>query len=339
MAADRIESMQAASTAVPDAPAPDILVSIINYRTAAMTLEAVRSVLADTGGLAVETVVVDNASGDGSADAIADWIAAQDPPVPVRLLRSPGNTGFSGGHNQGIAAGRAAFYLVLNSDALVRPGCLAALLEAARADPAAGILAPRLVGEDGTVQTSCFRTIGPFSELIRAAGSAPVSAALRRYETALGPEPDPALIDWVSFAGVLLRREAVEAAGPMDEGYFMYFEDGDYCRRIRAAGWTIRRVPEARIVHHRGGSAPVKRLAAQMKRLPPYFYAARTRHFRKTHGRLGPWAANLCWHLGRAIAWTRPLLGKPVPPVPARQARDIWTNILDPLGDRRAPAE
>jgi hypothetical protein len=317
----------------------ELLVSIVNYRTAEMTIAALRSVLADRGGIDLRVAVVDNRSGDGSAEAIADWIAARDPPVPVELLRSATNSGFSGGHNRGIAAGAAEFYLLLNSDAELRPGCLAALLAAARAAPGAGLVAPRLEHADGQVQTSSFRDLSPASEVIRGAGSGPVTRLLSRFEVALGPDPGAAPIGWVSFAAALIRAEALAAAGPMDEGYFLYFEDADYCRRLRAAGWDIARAPRARVVHHRGGSAPVKALAAARRRLPAYYYAARTRYFRLAHGRLGPLAANLGWHLGRLIAQGRRLFGKPVPPAVEAEWRDIWTNFADPLGDRRAPED
>ena len=110
---------------------PKLVVSIINYRTAELTLQCVKSVLADLSGIAARVVIVDNRSDDGSAEALGDWIAAQQPPVPVSLVLSPGNAGFSGGHNQGIAAQEAEYYLVLNSDTVLRPGFCKTLLEAA----------------------------------------------------------------------------------------------------------------------------------------------------------------------------------------------------------------
>ena len=90
-------------------------------------------------------------------------------------------------------------------------------------------------------------------------------------------------------------------------------------------------------MHLRGGSAPVKGLAAEGKRLPAYYYASRTRFFRQAYGRAGPLRANLLWHLGRLIARVRPLLGGSVPPANTDEERDIWINFLDPLGLRRTP--
>jgi hypothetical protein len=254
-------------------------------------------------------------------------------------VRSATNSGFSGGHNQGIAAGTGDYVLILNSDAELRPGCLDTLVAAAEADPGAGLVAPRLEDPDGTVQTSCFRFPSAASEVIRGAGSGPVTAALKRWDMPLGPHPDPTRIDWASFACILLRRRMIEEIGPMDEGYFLYFEDIEYCRRARKAGWRLAHVPEARAVHHRGGSGPVKTLAAAKKRLPAYYYASRTRHFYQTGGWPGLIAANAGWLLGRGIAQTRRLVGKAVPKTAEAELRDIWTNATRPLGPRRAPGE
>ena len=312
-------------------------VSIINYKTGPLTIDCVASVLADLDGLDARVVVVDNASADGSAEAIEAWIAAQPAPCPVRLIRSPVNSGFSGGHNIGIRAAPAEFHLLLNSDALLRPGALRALLDAADATPDAGLFGPRIEHEDGTGQTSCFRFPSPASELIAAAASGPVTALLRRHDVPLDMPPDPASIDWASFACILLRGAMVARIGPMDEGYFLYFEDAEYCLRARRAGWRVAHVPQARVVHLRGRSGPVKKLSAERTRLPGYYWASRTRFLYQAHGRSGLLAANLLWWAGRALAWLRPLSGRPVPRAIDRAGRDLWTNFLHPLGDRRAP--
>lgn len=323
-------------------PTHDLVVSIVNYRTGDMTCDCLASVLADldaTPGLAAHVMVVDNASGDGSAKVIADWIADRGVEDRVTLIRSVRNTGFSGGHNQGIKAADGAFYLVLNSDAMLRPGFCDAILAAARAQPEAGLFAPRIEHEDGVQQTSCFRVHSPASELIRAAGTGLVRRLFARRDVPLDMPPAPEQIGWASFAGILLRRTMIDAIGPMDDGYFLYFEDTEYCLRARRAGWTIAYVPEARFVHFRGGSAPVKALAQARKRLPRYYYASRTRLLYQAHGRSGLLAANLMWHLGRVIAHSRRLLGRSAPQASAREWRDIWINFTDPLGDSGKPKD
>ena len=318
-----------------DTARPRLNISIINYRTAQMTRRCLDALAEAVGGLDLSITVVDNDSGDGSAEAIEDWIAAAPGPARATLLRSPRNVGFSGGHNLGLAAApEADFHLILNSDALVRPGALEALLAAAKSHPEAGLIAPRLEGEDGEAQISAFRNPSPFSELIRGASSGPVTALLHRWDVPLPPPADPKKVDWVSFACVLLRAEALADVGPMDEGYFLYFEDVDYCARLREAGWDIAFASEACIIHLRGGSAPVKSLAAERKRLPAYWYASRIRLMRCLYGRAGPLTANLAWHLGRSIAQLRRFAGKPVPTANAHEGWDIWINAFDPLGDR-----
>jgi N-acetylglucosaminyl-diphospho-decaprenol L-rhamnosyltransferase len=316
----------------------ELLVSVINYRTADMTIDCLRSLLDDMGDIDGEVVVVDNRSGDDSPDRIQAWIDAQPEGAPVRLIRSPENTGFSGGHNIGVAAGAARFYLIFNSDAMVRPGALKAMLARAHAEPGAGVIGTRLEWPDGRVQISCFRGFSPASELIRGADTGPVTALLRRWEVPLHDVPPrPEDIGWVSFASVLVRAETLRDVGGMDDGYFMYFEDADFCLRARRAGWGVVYEPGARVIHLRGGSAEVKSLGAARKRLPRYYYASRTRYLHAAHGHAGVLAANLAWHLGRAIARLRTLAGKSARQGVEREASDIWINSLDPRGDRFAP--
>lgn len=318
---------------------PELTVSIINYRTAALTIQSAQSVLDDMQGIDGHIVIVDNASGDGSAEEIAAWIQGLGPSAHVTLVRAATNAGFAAGHNRGIATRPAQHYLILNSDAVLRPGCLSALLETACKHPDAGLITPRLEDPDTTTQISHFRFFTPQSEMIRAAGTAPITRLLSRYDVPLAPSPVPNQIGWASFACILLRHDMVSTLGPMDEGYFLYFEDCAYCLRARRHGWRIANAPGARAVHLRGGSAPVKQLAAAHHRLPAYYYASRTRFLYQAHGRLGLLAANLAWHVGRAIARARVLWGRPVPQTVMSEARDIWTNFSDPLGNPLAPRD
>ena len=256
-----------------------IAISIINYRTRDLTLNCIQSVLADIDAFgtpgSAHVVVVDNASRDGSAEAIAEWIAAQPADVPVTLVCSEVNTGFSGGHNLGIGTVEADYYLVLNSDAVLRRGFLGAIYDVAEAHPRTGLIAPRIETDAGEVQVSQFRFHNPWSELVRAAGTGPITRALRQWVVAIEPPADPKVVEWASFACILLRGEMVRMLGPMDEGYFLYFEDAEYCLRARRAGWEIALAPEAVAVHFRGGSGPVKAKAKAHKRLPAYYYSSR----------------------------------------------------------------
>jgi GT2 family glycosyltransferase len=311
---------------------------VINYKSAGLIRDCLAALAPDLEALDARVAVVDNFSNDGSAEEIERGLAGGEPwKRRIHLIRSKTNSGFSGGNNQGIAALDAPLYLLINSDAIVRPGAVARLLETASEEKDAGIVAPRLEDPDGTAQISCFRFHSPLSEFLSAAQTGPLDA-LFRFAVVPVPVTDArADSQWVSFACVLLRREALAAAGPMDEGYFMYFEDADYCARMRRAGFRVVYEPSARVVHLRGGSAPVKALMKAKKRPPAYYYAARTRYFRKWWGPMGPAAANLMWLLGRGVAHIRALAGKPAPPICENQGTDHWINWRDPLGDRRAP--
>lgn len=315
-----------------------IAVSIINYRTGDSTISCIASALAALEGLDGHVVVIDNASGDGSAEQISDWIAAY-PDTRVTLVRSPENTGFSGGHNLGITTVEADFYLLLNSDAVLRPSFFQAIIKTVNENPKAGFFAPRIAWDDGTPQVSAFRFASPASEFIRGINTGWVTRVLKRWEVAIGTNPDREAIDWVSFACVLLRREMIDEIGPMDEGYFLYFEDAEYCLRARRAGWKIVWAPEATAIHFRGGSGPVKALARARKRLPAYFYASRARFLYQAHGRFGLLLANLAWTMGRVLAQLRRLFGKDIYPAANMEGRDIWINAWTPLGPRHAPGE
>lgn len=316
-----------------------LAVSIINFRTAGMTIECVNSVLADIGELHVRVIVVDNASGDGSAEKIGDWITTLAPGTPVSLILSDANTGFSGGHNQSMAAVEAEYYLILNSDALLKPGFLRSILESAESHPDAGMIAPRIETAEGEAQVSLFRFHSPISEFIRGAESGPVTQVLSKHVVSLFPPFDVDKIEWASFACILLRSKMARAIGPMDEGYFLYFEDTEYCLRARRAGWRIHYEAGAEVIHHKGGSGPVEALSEQRKRLPAYYYSSRTRFFRQAYGPAGPVVANLMWLMGRAVARLRPVFGRRVPAARDKEAFDIWINVGNPLGPRYAPGE
>ncbi len=323
-----------------DMPSPQISVSIINYRTAEMTLDCVRSVLqaaAEVPDLRIHTYVVDNASGDGSADRIADWIATAQVSAQVSLIRSSTNSGFSGGHNQGIQASQSDFVLVLNSDALLRPGFFTPLWAAVQAHPEAGRFVPRLQEADGAAQISCFRWHTPFSELIRGAQSGPITRAFDRWNVPLSLDPDPDDIDWVSFACVLLRREMIDAIGPMDEGYFLYFEDCEYNLRAARAGWGAVLVPEAQAAHVGGGSGTLVASQITRARLPEYYWRSRSRFFYQAHGRLGLLAANLCWTVGWGMARLRHVIRRRPPTATQGEATDIWTGFTAPLATDGRP--
>jgi GT2 family glycosyltransferase len=307
-----------------------LAVVIVNYKTADLVIQCLESLLDQLVDLDARVVVVDNRSQDGSIEVLRNWIAAHDKRMVVELIEAEANSGFSAGNNVGICAVDADFYLLLNSDTIVRPHAVAQLLQTAEDHPKAGIISPRLEWPDAVPQESCFRYVSPVSELIEAARTGAVTALFAKFNVPMPVSETIIAPDWTSFACVLVRREVIDGAGLMDEGFFMYFEDIEYCRRARAAGWHVLHDPKARVVHLRGGSSPVKQRAIERKRLPRYFYASRARYLYLSYGRSGLTLANGLWTLGRCLSRSREILERRATGLPHKQWIDIWTNWLKP---------
>jgi N-acetylglucosaminyl-diphospho-decaprenol L-rhamnosyltransferase len=207
----------------------------VNFRTPDMTSRAVSSVLDDDPE--AEVVVVDNASGDDSVTRLtASW---SDPRVTI--VSSGANLGYGRGINLGAAGSASDFVLVLNSDALVQPGALRALTDELTADPRLALTAPHVVTPDGSPQPDAFGSFPSLRTMVVRSNRDPAETL----------EPD-----WVSGVAFLVRRDAFEGVGGFDARYWMYFEDIDLCRRLRARGWRIRRSPNA-VVEHVGGASRI----------------------------------------------------------------------------------
>ena len=308
-----------------------LAIIIVNYKTPDLTIECLHS-LQDQIELGCDlVVVVDNASGDDSVSRLETAVTQNQWQQWVKIVPSEVNGGFSAGNNLGIQSVSADAYLLLNSDTIVRPQAIANLKEAMHTYPQAGLISPRLEWLDGTPQISCFRYHSPVSELINAAATGPVSKLLVNYDVPLPVSDMPMNPQWTSFACVLIRQEVIEQVGLMDEGYFMYFDDVDYCHQARDAGWDIVHVPAARVVHLRGGSGSVKKAIAQRQRPKAYLYASRARYFRKFYGYIGLLIANLLWLVGRSISLVREVAGNKEPHACQLEHRDIWLNWKNPM--------
>lgn len=308
-----------------------LAVIILNYKTPQLVIDCLASLDGQVDPELDCVVVVDSCSGDGSAEIIQTHLSQQIWPW-AQLIEAPSNDGFSAGNNYGMQSVEAEAYLLLNSDTIVRPNTIAALLDAFATHPQAGVISPRLEWPDTTPQISCFRDISPVSQIIDAAQTGPITKLLRRFDVPIDVSDEPFQPDWTSFAAVLLRGTAIKQVGWMDDGYFMYFEDDDCCRQMRRAGWQVLHWPQARIVHLRGGSSNVKAAKLARKRRPTYWYAARSRYLAKFYGgRVGLLAGNMGWIFGRTIALSRELVGNKEPHHCEYEGRDIWTNWRNPV--------
>ncbi|MEX0645328.1 MAG: glycosyltransferase family 2 protein [Parvularculaceae bacterium] len=307
---------------------PSLAVVIVNYCTADLTVAAAHSTLDELASLSGVLVIVDNHSEDGSAEALERFRGDSPHRERITIVLSARNDGFAAGVNRGIEAIAADFYLLLNSDAAAEPGAIGELLAVAKSNPRAGLVTPTLANAAGALQSSRFRRHTPMSEFLDGARTGPLTRLFSGAQVAIPPEDWSTAPDWVSFAAVLVAADAIAAAGPLDEGYFLYYEDCDYCRRVTQAGFKIAFAPSARFRHEEGGSTKFKEIASQGERLPAYYYRARNRYFRRRYGVAGSIAANLAWMFGRAVARLRGLIGRPTPKVGRGRCRDQWNGWL-----------
>ncbi|HEX5761380.1 MAG TPA: glycosyltransferase family 2 protein [Thermoanaerobaculia bacterium] len=248
-----------------------VAVVVVSFNTRDLLRACLESVRAELGGGSGELVVVDNASTDGSAGMVREEFPE------ARLLANDGNPGFGAAANQGLAACRSPYAMLLNGDTWLRPGALAALARYLDENPRAGIVGPRLLNPDGTLQPSCYPFLTPFNFLALNSGLMYVVRFLRRFRPTYRGVPSRAG-HWVKGAALAIRREAFAAVAGFDEGYFMYAEELDLCWRALAAGWEVHYTPVASVVHVEGASTSQAR-----HEMAALLFASLERFYRKHH--------------------------------------------------------
>jgi N-acetylglucosaminyl-diphospho-decaprenol L-rhamnosyltransferase len=222
---------------------------IVNFNAREHLVNCLQSLVRDRPAEDHEVVIVDNGSTDGSADTVAvrfPW---------ARIVRLPMNVGFAAGNNAGIRESRGDLLLLLNNDTLPRAGAIDSLIHALRAHPDAAVAGPRLVDGTGRPELSFGPMISPLGELRQKITTAlhrrDVPAVAAWVEREANREQ---YVDWVSGACLLVHRKDAEAVGLLDERYFLYTEDVDFCAAIRVRGRRVLFTPAAEIVHLRGRS-------------------------------------------------------------------------------------
>ncbi|MDC0004599.1 glycosyltransferase family 2 protein [Porticoccaceae bacterium] len=308
-----------------------VSVVIVNYRTAEMTINCIKSVLDTCDGDWWEVIVVDNFSNDESCKIIEAFIAACGIGAQISLIRNQHNGGYSAGNNIGINLSRGGHIVLLNSDAILGEKTVEKLSKCLDEDPGIGIASPGFYSVDGKQQNGCFRYPQPLSELVKAAATGPITRALCLYDPSIKLSNERTFPDWTSFACVMIRRKLFETVGMLDDEFFMYFEDIDFCRRARDSGWAIINDPNASVIHLGGGSSNVTTSISLRRRLPKYYYESRSRYYYKYYGNIGLMNANILWNLGYLVAICRKTMTKNYRPnICDKQWRDIWANSLNP---------
>ena len=316
---------------------PPAFILIVNYRTGLLVVDCLASLISELPALqGGRVIVLDNASGDDSVAQIGAAIAGRGWGAWAELIPLPRNGGFAYGNNRALERVRAldpAFGAVvcLNPDTTVRRGALAALLGQFSAAPRAGIVGALIEDEGGVRQRAGHDFPSPLGELESAAQLGVLSRALAPGEASESRADAPRRFDWVSGACFAVRREVIDQIGAFDEGYFLYFEETDFCLRAQRAGWSCWNVPQAEVIHFEGASTGIN-IPAQ--RRPAYWYASRRRFFLKAYGVTGLLAADLLWAIGRCTLLLRRSLGLGGRQGQTREPRKVFRDLVG--GDLRA---
>ncbi|MCP4618200.1 MAG: glycosyltransferase family 2 protein [Bradyrhizobium sp.] len=264
-----------------------LLVVIVNYRVAHLTIDCLHSIAPEIGSVPdTHVAICENGTGDDSAIRIQKAIDDNGWGAWTSLTAINPNLGFTGGNNVVIgpalkSATPPQYVLLLNADTVVRPNAFRALVDFMDRHAEVGVAGSRLEDPDGTPQRSAFRFQSPLGEFEGALQLGIVTRLLEPWVTAPPVPERSCATDWVAGASMIVRREVFERIGLLDEGYFTYFDDIDFCFNARKAGWPTWYVPASRVVHLVGQSTGVAH--TRPKRQPSYVFEARRRYLLKNH--------------------------------------------------------
>ncbi|MGD0115979.1 MAG: glycosyltransferase family 2 protein [Dehalococcoidia bacterium] len=250
----------------------DISIVIVSYNGREHLRRCLASLLAHPPAAEREVIVVDNDSADGSADMVASDFPG------VRLLRMRRNLGFAAGANRGIKEATGEAIVLLNPDSEIKTDPFAPLLAYLREHDDVGIVAPRLLNPDGSLQLSCRRfptfSVALFNRYSLLTRLFPRNRYSRQYLLSDWQHDSISKVDWVSGACLMVRRSLLERIGLLDEGYFMYIEDVDLCQRLHRAGAKVAYYPAVSVIHHIGQSSrtlPSRSIMARHRSMWHYY--------------------------------------------------------------------
>lgn len=225
----------------------DLSIAIVNFNTVDLLEECLSSLLQHPPSCDYEILVIDNASSDGSIELVREKFPT------VKLFPNPRNVGYAAAINQAFRGSKAEYLLVLNPDVVVAQGAVDSLLDHMRSHPRVGIAGSKLLNPDGSLQYSCRRFYTLKTLLYRRTFLGKIFSkdpVVSEHLMADWDHSTPREVDWVLGACMMVRRSAVEEVGPADERFFLYFEDVDWCYRMKSRGWEVHYCPESVMVHH-----------------------------------------------------------------------------------------
>ena len=290
---------------------PDLAIVIVNWNTRSLLCGCLAEIPAAVAGCSAEVWVVDNGSSDGSVEAVRATFPG------VQVIANEHNSGFAAANNQAIRASESRHVLLLNSDTMPRPGSLAAIAGFLDAHRTVAFAGPRLLNADGSAQLSYASFPSLSSEL--------TGRNFRRRRPFSASPSEAYAVDWVGGACLMARREALATIGLLDEGYFMYTEEADWCYRAHRAGWEVCYLPRVEVVHLGGQSS--RMASARMK---AELYKSKLRFFRKHYGVAATLALALALQagfLGKAALGGAMALAPPGRERGQALARDSWLMV------------
>lgn len=289
-----------------------LLVVIVNYRVTQLTIDCLHSVAAEIKRVpGTRVAVCENGTGGDAAERIQQAIDDNGWGEWCTLTAISPNLGFTGGNNVILrpamqSADPPQYFLLLNADTIVRPNAFKSLMDFMDQHSQVGIAGCRLEQPDGHTQRSAFRFQSPASEFEGTIRLGLVTRLLKKWMVAPPVRNETFATDWVSGACMIIRREVLQDVGLLDEGYYTYCDDCDFCFNARKAGWSTWYVPTGSVLHLKGQSTGVKR--TNPNRLPPYFFEARRRYFLKNHGPAYAAMADAAQIFGQALWRARVIL-------------------------------
>lgn len=316
-----------------------LLILILNYRTGKLTVDCLRS-LADKIGEVPGTraLIVDNGSGDGSAQQIADEIAAQNWGGWATLLALTENLGFAGGNNRGLKTLKdqykeVEYVLLLNSDTIVHAGALTyshALMQAA---PAIGMMSCLLLNADGSSQNVTRKFPSPLRQTVCALGLPWILPKLFAWADVYDVPEEQLKIkrdcDWLGGAYMFIRRSALDRTGPLDASFFFYGEDIEFCHRFHRCGYRVHYDPTVAITHIGGSSSDPTRVPTKQRSI--YMWQARYMVQKKCYGSLAAWMVRAADILAFGLRKTKMFLSGKRRTETYKTVSDALVLLLKPL--------
>jgi GT2 family glycosyltransferase len=319
---------------------PKLLISTVNYRTPELAIKCLRSVARELAQLPqTQMTIVDNDSGDDSVKIIGQAIVENGWSDWAKIIDAGKNGGFAFGNNIAIHDAQAAdnppdFIWLLNPDAELKSGAGKALLDFLAQHPKAGLASSLSVDENGEKQAMSFHRFSPLTEFVGTMKLGLLDKVFPNAIVAIPPRSEAHQADWLSGSSLMIRREVFEDIGLMDEDYFLYFEESDFCLQAQRKGWELWFAPKSEIIHLIGASTGFTHLDQKLPRRPGYWFDSRRRYFLKNFGGFYTLLADISHLTGFSLWRLRRLIQQKPDYDPPYYLKDFFMNSVFVRGTR-----